>query len=159
MIVAGEDPRFIARRIVISAAEDIGMADPQALPIAVAASTAVQNIGMPEGRIPLAEAVTYLALAPKSNASYRALDAAIADVKNGLAGQVPTHLRDAHYPGAKELGHGQGYKYSHDYPHGVADQEYLPETLRGKRYYTPSTNGMERTMAERLENLHRLLRP
>lgn len=159
MIVAGEDPRFIARRVVISAAEDIGMADPQALPIAVAASTAVQNIGMPEGRIPLAEAVTYLALAPKSNASYRALDAAIADVKNGLAGQVPMHLRDAHYPGAKELGHGEGYKYSHDYPHGVADQEYLPETLRGKRYYTPSTNGMERSMAERLENLGRLLRP
>ncbi|UVI34519.1 replication-associated recombination protein A [Brevibacterium spongiae] len=159
MIVAGEDPRFIARRVVISAAEDIGMADPQALPIAVAASTAVQNIGMPEGRIPLAEAVTYLALAPKSNASYRALDAAIADVKNGLAGQVPMHLRDAHYPGAKELGHGNGYKYSHDYPHGVAAQEYLPETLRGKQYYTPSTNGMERTMAERLENLRRLLRP
>src|SRR5699024_3881101 len=96
MIVAGEDPRCIARRVVISAAEDIGMADPQALPIAVAASTAVQNIGMPEERIPLAEALTYLALAPKSNASYRALDAAIADVKNGLAGQVPTHLRDAH---------------------------------------------------------------
>ena len=159
MIVAGEDPRFIARRVVISAAEDIGMADPQALPIAVAASTAVQNIGMPEGRIPLAEAVTYLALAPKSNASYRALDAAIADVKNGLAGQVPMHLRDAHYPGAKELGHGEGYKYSHDYPHGVADQEYLPESLRGKSYYTPSTNGMERSMAERLENLRRLLRP
>lgn len=159
MIVAGEDPRFIARRVVISAAEDIGMADPQALPIAVAASTAVANIGMPEGRIPLAEAVTYLALAPKSNASYRALDAAIADVKNGLAGQVPMHLRDAHYPGAKELGHGEGYKYSHDYPHGVADQEYLPETLRGKRYYSPTDNGMERSMAERLENLRRLLRP
>ncbi|MGC2941487.1 MULTISPECIES: replication-associated recombination protein A [unclassified Brevibacterium] len=159
MIVAGEDPRFIARRVVISAAEDIGMADPQALPIAVAASTAVQNIGMPEGRIPLAEAVTYLALAPKSNASYRALDAAIADVKNGFAGQVPMHLRDAHYPGAKELGHGEGYKYSHDFPHGVADQEYLPETLRGKRYYTPTGNGMERSMAERLENLQRLLRP
>ncbi|MGO2037028.1 MAG: replication-associated recombination protein A [Brevibacterium sp.] len=159
MIVAGEDPRFIARRVVISAAEDIGMADPQALPIAVAASTAVQNIGMPEGRIPLAEAVTYLAMAPKSNASYRALDAAIADVKNGLAGQVPDHLRDAHYPGAKELGHGEGYKYSHDYPHGVADQEYLPETLRDKRYYEPSGNGMERTMGERLESLRRLLRP
>ncbi|WP_432788837.1 replication-associated recombination protein A [Brevibacterium sp. K11IcPPYGO002] len=159
MIVAGEDPRFIARRVVISAAEDIGMADPQALPIAVAASTAVANIGMPEGRIPLAEAVTYLALAPKSNASYRALDAAIADVKNGFAGQVPMHLRDAHYPGAKELGHGEGYKYSHDYPHGVADQEYLPETLRGKRYYTPTGNGMERSMADRLENLRRLLRP
>ena len=157
MIVAGEDPRFIARRVVISAAEDIGMADPQALPIAVAASTAVANIGMPEGRIPLAEAVTYLALAPKSNASYRALDAAIADVKNGLAGEVPMHLRDAHYPGAKELGHGEGYKYSHDYPHGVADQEYLPESLRGKRYYSPTGNGMERSMAERLENLRAIL--
>lgn len=159
MIVAGEDPRFIARRVVISAAEDIGMADPQALPIAVAASTAVANIGMPEGRIPLAEAVTYLALAPKSNASYRALDAAIADVKNGLAGEVPMHLRDAHYPGAKELGHGEGYKYSHDYPHGVADQEYLPDSLRGKRYYSPTGNGMERSMAERLENIRRMLRP
>lgn len=158
MIVAGEDPRFIARRVIISAAEDIGMADPQALPIAVAASTAVQNIGMPEGRIPLAEAVTYLAMAPKSNASYRALDAAIADVKNGLAGQVPDHLRDAHYPGAKELGHGEGYKYSHDFPHGVADQEYLPETLRDKRYYEPSGNGMERTMSERLETLRSILR-
>ncbi|MGO2940974.1 MAG: replication-associated recombination protein A [Brevibacterium aurantiacum] len=159
MIVAGEDPRFIARRVVISAAEDIGMADPQALPIAVAASTAVQNIGMPEGRIPLAEAVTYLAMAPKSNASYRALDAAIADVKNGFSGQVPTHLRDAHYPGAKELGHGEGYKYSHDHPHGVAAQEYLPETLRGKRYYEPTGNGMERSLGERLEMLQRLLRP
>ncbi|MCF2571518.1 replication-associated recombination protein A [Brevibacterium sp. UCMA 11754] len=159
MIVAGEDPRFIARRVVISAAEDIGMADPQALPIAVAASTAVQNIGMPEGRIPLAEAVTYLAMAPKSNASYRALDAAIADVKNGFSGQVPTHLRDAHYPGAKELGHGEGYKYSHDHPHGVAAQEYLPETLRGKRYYEPTGNGMERSLGERLEMLQNLLRP
>lgn len=159
MIVAGEDPRFIARRVVISAAEDIGMADPQALPIAVAASTAVQNIGMPEGRIPLAEAVTYLAMAPKSNASYRALDAAIADVKNGFSGQVPTHLRDAHYPGAKELGHGEGYKYSHDHPHGVAAQEYLPETLRGKRYYEPTGNGMERSLGERLQMLQRLLRP
>ncbi|SMX64859.1 replication-associated recombination protein A [Brevibacterium antiquum] len=159
MIVAGEDPRFIARRVVISAAEDIGMADPQALPIAVAASTAVQNIGMPEGRIPLAEAVTYLAMAPKSNASYRALDAAIADVKNGFSGQVPTHLRDAHYPGAKELGHGESYKYSHDYSHGVAAQEYLPETLRGKRYYVPTGNGMERSLGERLEMLQKLLRP
>lgn len=159
MIVAGEDPRFIARRVVISAAEDIGMADPQALPIAVAASTAVQNIGMPEGRIPLAEAVTYLALAPKSNRSYLALDAAIADVKNGLAGHVPMHLRDAHYPGAKELGHGQGYKYSHDHPHGVAAQDYLPETLTGKRYYEPTANGLERTLGERLESLRRLLRP
>ncbi len=158
MIVAGEDPRFIARRIVISAAEDIGMADPQALTIAVAASTAVANIGMPEGRIPLAEAVTYLAMAPKSYASYRAIDAAIADVKNGFAGQVPLHLRDAHYPGAKELGHGKGYKYSHDYPHGVAPQDYLPDTLTGKRYYEPTGNGLERSLQERLETLQRILR-
>ncbi|WP_375544624.1 replication-associated recombination protein A [Brevibacterium casei] len=158
MIVAGEDPRFIARRIVISAAEDIGMADPQALPIAVAASTAVQNIGMPEGRIPLAEAVTYLAMAPKSNASYKALDAAIADVRSGLVGEVPDHLRDAHYPGAKQLGHGKGYKYAHNFPHSVAPQQHLPEALRGKEYYTPSGNGMERTMGERLETIRRLLR-
>lgn len=158
MIVAGEDPRFIARRIVISAAEDIGMADPQALPIAVAASTAVQNIGMPEGRIPLAEAVTYLAMAPKSNASYKALDAAIADVRSGLVGEVPAHLRDAHYPGAKQLGHGKGYKYAHNFPHSVAPQEHLPEALRGKEYYTPTGNGMERTISERLETIRRLLR-
>ncbi len=158
MIVAGEDPRFIARRIVISAAEDIGMADPQALPIAVAASTAVEKIGMPEGRIPLAEAVTYLAMAPKSNASYRAIDAAIADVRNGFAGQVPLHLRDAHYPGAKELGHGKGYRYAHDYPHGVAPQDYLPETLTGKRYYQPTGNGLERSLQERLDTLQRILR-
>ncbi|GAA3832938.1 hypothetical protein KACC15558_07930 [Brevibacterium ammoniilyticum] len=158
MIVAGEDPRFIARRVVISAAEDIGMADPQALPIAVAASTAVQNIGMPEGRIPLAEAVTYLAMAPKSNASYKALDAAIADVRNGLVGEVPNHLRDAHYPGAKQLGHGKGYMYAHDFPHGVAPQEQLPEVLRGKEYYTPTTNGLERTISERLANIRGILR-
>ena len=109
MIEAGEDPRFIARRIMISAAEDIGMADPQALPIAVAAAEGVALIGMPEGRILLAEAVVYLATAPKSNASYKALDAAIADVRAGKIGRVPKPLRDAHYPGAKRLGHGKGY--------------------------------------------------
>ncbi|GAA1625275.1 MULTISPECIES: replication-associated recombination protein A [unclassified Brevibacterium] len=158
MIVAGEDPRFIARRVVISAAEDIGMADPQALPIAVAASTAVQNIGMPEGRIPLAEAVTYLAMAPKSNASYKALDAAIADVRAGKSGEVPNHLRDAHYPGAKALGHGKGYMYAHNYPHGVAPQEHLPETLKGTEYYTPSGNGLERTIEERLATIRKILR-
>ncbi|MCM1012553.1 MULTISPECIES: replication-associated recombination protein A [unclassified Brevibacterium] len=158
MIVAGEDPRFIARRVVISAAEDIGMADPQALPIAVAASTAVQNIGMPEGRIPLAEAVTYLAMAPKSNASYKALDAAIADVRAGKSGEVPNHLRDAHYPGAKALGHGKDYMYAHNYPHGVAPQEHLPETLKGTEYYTPSGNGLERTIEERLATIRTILR-
>ena len=159
MIAAGEDPRFICRRVVISAAEDIGLADPQALVLAVAAQTAVERIGMPEGRIPLAEAVVYLACAPKSNASYRALDAALADVRAGASGEVPTHLRDAHYPGAKALGHGVGYKYAHDHPHGVAAQEYLPEKLRGTTYYTPTGNGAERTMAERLAAIARLRTP
>lgn len=156
MIVAGEDPRFIARRIVISAAEDIGMADPQALPLAVAAQTAVERIGMPEGRIPLAEAVVYLACAPKSNASYTAIDAAIADVRAGRAGEVPMHLRDAHYPGAKALGHGAGYKYAHSFPHSVAAQDYLPESLAEASYYTPTANGAEKGMAERLAAIARL---
>lgn len=156
MIVAGEDPRFIARRIVIAAAEDIGMADPQALPLAVAAQTAVERIGMPEGRIPLAEAVVYLACAPKSNASYTAIDAAIADVKAGKAGEVPLHLRDAHYPGAKALGHGAGYKYAHSYPHSVAAQDHLPESLAEATYYTPTANGAEKGMAERLAAIARL---
>ena len=119
MIEAGEDPRFISRRVMISAAEDIGIADPQALLIAVAAADAVQYVGMPEGRIPLAEAVVYLATAPKSNAAYMALDAAIADVRAGKIGRVPKHLRDAHYAGAKKLGHGKGYRYSHDSELGV----------------------------------------
>ncbi len=114
MIEAGEDPRFIARRLVISAAEDIGLADPQALQIAVAAADAVAFIGMPEGRIPLAEATVYLATTAKSNAAYNAINAAIADVRAGGFGRVPVHLRDAHYAGAKRLGHGKGYKYAHD---------------------------------------------
>ena len=119
MIEAGEDPRFIARRIIVLASEDIGMADPQALVIAIAAADAVQMIGMPEGRIPLAQAVVHLATAPKSNAAYMALDAAIADVRAGKIGRVPKHLRDAHYSGAKRLGHGKGYKYPHDDALGV----------------------------------------
>jgi putative ATPase len=158
MIEAGEDPRFIARRIMISAAEDIGMADPQALPIAVAAAEGVALIGMPEGRILLAEAVTYLATAPKSNASYRALDAAIADVRAGKIGRVPTHLRDAHYPGAKRLGHGAGYVYAHDAEFGVAAQQYLPDALQGTEYYRPTTNGNERDVAARLEKIRAILR-
>jgi len=158
MIVAGEDPRFICRRVVISAAEDVGMADPHALTVAVSAHQAVERVGMPEGRIPLAEAVVYLATAPKSPASYKALDAAIADVKAGRAGQVPLHLRDAHYPGAKGLGHGEGYLYSHDWPYGVSPQEYLPETLTGTTYYRPTANGAEARMAERLASLERLRR-
>lgn len=158
MFEAGEDPRFIARRIIISAAEDIGMADPQALVIAVAAADAVQLIGMPEGRIPLAEAVVYLATAPKSNAAYLGVDAAIADVRAGRLGRVPKPLRDAHYPGAKRLGHGQGYVYSHDAEHGVAHQQYLPDELVGTEYYTPTTRGYERDVAARLEKLRAIIR-
>jgi putative ATPase len=157
MIEAGEDPRFIARRIMISAAEDVGMADPQALEIAVAAAEGVQLIGMPEGRILLAEAVVYLALAPKSNAAYLALDAAIADVRAGKTGRVPKHLRDAHYPGAKRLGHGKGYQYSHDAEFGVAPQQYLPDELVGTTYYRPTDRGFEREVAARLERIRAIL--
>ncbi|WBU39341.1 replication-associated recombination protein A [Homoserinibacter sp. YIM 151385] len=158
MIEAGEDPRFIARRIIISASEDIGMADPQALPIAVAAAQAVQLIGMPEGRIPLAEATVYLATAPKSNAAYAAIGEAIGDVKAGRMGRVPKPLRDAHYPGAKRLGHGTGYRYAHDAPFGVAEQQHLPDELRGREYYRPSGNGLEREIGPRLERLRAILR-
>ncbi len=158
MIEAGEDPRFIARRVIILASEDVGMADPQALPIAVAAAQAVQLIGMPEGRIPLAEAVVYLATAPKSNAAYVGVDAAIADVRAGRIGRVPKHLRDAHYPGAKRLGHGKGYVYAHDAEHGVAPQQYLPDELVDREYYRPTGNGFERDIAARLERIKAILR-
>ena len=158
MIEAGEDPRFIARRVMILAAEDVGMADPQALPIAVAAAEGVALIGMPEGRILLAEAVVYLATAPKSNASYKALDAAIADVRAGKIGRVPTHLRDAHYPGAKRLGHGTGYQYAHDAEFGVAPQQYLPDELVGTTYYDPTGFGYERDVTARLEKIRAILR-
>jgi putative ATPase len=157
MIEAGEDPRFIARRLVISAAEDIGLADPQALQIAVAAADAVAFIGMPEGRIPLAEATAYLATTAKSNAAYLAIDKAIADVRGGGFGRVPVHLRDAHYPGAKRLGHGKGYVYPHDSEIGVAPQQYLPDELRGRRYYEPKALGAERDVQARLEKIRRIL--
>lgn len=158
MIEAGEDPRFIARRVMISAAEDVGLADPHALPLAVAAAQAVQLLGMPEGRIPLAEAVVYLATAPKSNAAYLGVDAAIADVRAGRIGRVPGHLRDAHYPGAARLGHGAGYVYAHDEPFGIAAQQYLPDELVGTEYYAPSGNGAEREIATRLERIRVILR-
>ncbi|MDQ1512736.1 MAG: putative ATPase [Microbacteriaceae bacterium] len=158
MIEAGEDSRFIARRMIVLAAEDIGMADPQALPLAVAAADAVQFIGMPEGRIPLGEVVTYLALAPKSNASYLAIDAAIADVRAGRIGRVPQHLRDAHYPGAKRLGHGKGYRYAHDGEHGVVEQQYPPDELVGRDYYLPTGNGFEREAGPRVERLRKRVR-
>ncbi|WP_188742384.1 replication-associated recombination protein A [Agromyces bauzanensis] len=158
MIEAGEDPRFIARRIIVLASEDIGMADPAALGVAVAAADAVQYIGMPEGRIPLAQAVVHLATAPKSNAAYLGIDQAIADVRAGKAGPVPSHLRDAHYPGAKRLGHGKGYVYPHDDPIGVVPQEYLPESLRGAVYYEPTEHGNEREVFARLAKLRRIVR-
>lgn len=158
MLEAGEDPRFVARRIVISAAEDIGMADPTALQTAVAAAQAVQLIGMPEGRIVLAEAVVHLATAPKSNAAYMGLNKAVADVRAGFGGGIPMHLRDAHYPGAKQLGHGKSYKYAHDEPHGVATQQYPPDDLVGKDYYQPTNNGAERDIAARLERLRKIVR-
>jgi putative ATPase len=158
MIEAGEDPRFIARRIIVLASEDIGMADPQSLVIAVAAADAVQLIGMPEGRIPLAQAVVHLATAPKSNAAYMALDAAIADVRAGKTGRVPKHLRDAHYAGAKRLGHGKGYRYPHDDTLGVVQQQYPPDELKAVRYYEPTEHGNEREVSARLVKLRRIIR-
>ena len=158
MLEAGEDPRFIARRLMISASEDIGMADPTALQTAVAAAQAVQLIGMPEARIILGHAVVHLAAAPKSNAAYNGINAAIADVRAGRGQGIPAHLRDAHYPGAGQLGHGKGYVYAHDEPHGIARQQYPPDDLVGRNYYDPTANGAERAVAERLERLRRIVR-
>lgn len=158
MIASGEDPRFIARRLVISAAEDIGLADPHALSVATAAADAVAFIGMPEGRIPLAEATVYLATAPKSNASYLAIDRALADVQSGKTGPVPVHLRDAHYAGAKKLGHGKGYVYPHDHQLGVVEQQYLPDSLTEQVYYNPTDHGLEREISARLDKLRAITR-
>jgi putative ATPase len=158
MIEAGEDPRFIARRLVISASEDIGMGDPTALGVAIAAAEAVQLIGMPEARINLAQAVVALALAPKSNAVILAIDAAIADVKAGKIGPVPPHLRDAHYAGAKKIGHGSSYQYSHNDPRGVASQQYAPDVVDKVDYYQPTRRGGEAAYAEALAKIREILR-
>jgi putative ATPase len=158
MIVAGEDPRFIARRLVILASEDIGLADPTALPTAVAAAQAVALIGLPEARLNLAQATIALAVAPKSNAVINAINAAEADLAVGRAGPVPAHLRDGHYPGAAKLGHGVGYRYAHDHPHGVVEQQYPPDAVVGRDYYRPTPNGAERDIAERLGRLRRAVR-
>lgn len=158
MLVAGEDPRFIARRLMILASEDVGMADPAALPIAVAAAQTVALIGMPEAQLTLAHATTYLATAPKSNAVTTALAAAMSDIKEGKAGLVPPHLRDGHYSGAAALGNAQGYKYSHDDPDGVVAQQYPPDELVGVDYYRPTGRGAEREMAGRLERLRAIIR-
>jgi len=158
MIEAGEDPRFIARRLVILASEDIGLADPTALTTAVAAAQAVQLIGMPEGRLNLAQATIALALAPKSNAVIKAIDAASADVRSGKIGPVPSHLRDAHYPGSKKLGHGSGYKYAHDEPFGIAEQQYAPDVIEDSTYYQPTSLGAEAGVKERWERIRTLVR-
>lgn len=158
MVEAGEDPRFIARRIVIFASEDVGMADPTCLQVAVAAAQAVEFIGLPEGRINLAQAVIHCALAPKSNAVVSAIGAAADDVRRGLIGQIPSHLRDAHYPGASKLGHGKGYQYPHDFEHGLVRQDYAPKELRDRRYYQPTKHGAEARFAERWARIRDFLR-
>lgn len=153
MIEAGEDPKFIARRIIICASEDVGNADPQALSVAVSAFNAVDVIGMPEGRIPLAQAACYVACAPKSNAVYVGIEKALEDVRNKPVGQVPLHLRDASYKGASKLGHGKGYKYPHDYDGSYVNQQYLPDEFVNARYYKPSENGYERKIKEYLNKI------
>jgi putative ATPase len=158
MIVAGEDPRFIARRLMVHASEDIGMADPTALPVAVAAAQTVQLIGMPEARLALAQATVHLATAPKSNAVITAVDAAIADVRAGAVGAVPAHLRDGHYAGATRLGNAIGYRYPHETPEGVLAQQYPPDELVGRDYFQPSGHGAERALAERVPKLRRAVR-
>jgi putative ATPase len=158
MLEAGEDPRFIARRLVILASEDIGMAAPSVLQTCVAAAQAVQLIGLPEARINLAQAVIAAATAPKSNAVVVAVDAAIADVRAGHIGLVPPHLRDAHYATAKKYGHGVDYRYAHDWPHGIAPQQYLPDELVDAHYYVPTDHGNEAQIAERLPVIEAILR-
>lgn len=146
MIEAGEDPNFIARRIVICAAEDVGLADPQALILANAAAQAAHMVGFPEARIILSEAACYVALAPKSNSAYLAIDAAIADVRHKDCGQVPDHLKDSHYSGASKLGHGNTYKYAHNYPNGYVKQQYLPTPLMDASYYNGIKRGKEKQL-------------
>jgi putative ATPase len=158
MIVAGEDPRFIARRLMVHASEDVGMADPTALPVAVAAAQVVQLVGLPEARIALAQATIHLAAAPKSNSVVMAIDAAMADVQAGKAGLVPAPLRDGHYPGAAKLGNAQRYIYPPDLPESVAAQQYPPDELVGRDYYQPSARGAERSVAERLPKLRKVIR-
>src|SRR5579862_5769010 len=157
MIAAGEDPRFIARRLIVHASEDVGMADPTALQTAVAAAQAVEFIGLPEARINLAQAVIHISLAPKSNAVIKAISAAEADVRAGLLGAVPAHLRDAHYPGAGKVGHGEGYLYPHDFDDGIVAQRYAPDPVADRTYYVPSEHGLEARVAERARRIRAIL--
>ena len=153
MLYAGEDIKFIARRIMICAAEDVGNADPRALEVAVAATQAVERLGMPEARIPLAQAVTYVATAPKSNAAYLAIDAAMQRVQNEQIKTIPPHLQDAHYKGAGKLGHGIGYRYAHDYPDHYVEQQYLPDEVVGTVFYEPTENGYEAQIKRHMDRL------
>lgn len=153
MLYAGEDVTFIARRIMICAAEDVGMADPQALQVAVAAAQAVERIGMPESQIILAEAVNYVATAPKSNASYLSVSEALETVKKTQTAQIPAHLQDAHYKSAIKLGHGEGYQYAHNYKNHYVNQQYLPDALVGKQFYHPTEMGYEKKVAAYLEKI------
>ena len=155
MLEGGEDPRFIARRMVILASEDVGNADPQALLVATAAAQAVDRVGMPECALNLGQAAVYLALAPKSNASYKGISAAMAHVREHGAAEPPPYLQDAHYPGAAKLGRGDGYRYAHDEPDGVSDQPLAPEGVRGERFYRPTDRGFEAELARRLEWLRK----
>ncbi len=153
MLHAGEDINFIARRIVIAAAEDVGLANPRALEVAVAAAQAVRMIGMPEARIILSEAALTVALSPKSNSAYLGINHALENVKNGRIGEVPAHLRDSNYPGAAGFGHGKGYRYPHDYPGHYVRQQYLPEELEGAKYYVPTDQGSEKNIKSYYEYL------
>ncbi|MDO8886736.1 replication-associated recombination protein A [Candidatus Oleimmundimicrobium sp.] len=151
MIYAGEDPKFIARRMIIAASEDIGLANSRALEIAVAASRAVEFVGLPEARLNLAHAALYLSLSPKSNSVITGIDNALGDVKDKMTYLVPKHLRDSHYPGAKKLGHGDGYKYPHNFSGNYVEQDYLPKELKNEKYYQPSNSGQEKKIREALE--------
>ena len=151
MLYAGEDPKFIARRIMICASEDVGMADPQALVVAAAAAQTLERVGLPEGRIPLAQAAIYVATAPKSNASYMAIDAAMEAVAKVQVKSVPPHLQDAHYSGASDMGRGIGYKYAHSYPGHYVPQQYLPDELVGTRFFEPGSNGYEQRIRQYMD--------
>ncbi|MBP5772680.1 MAG: replication-associated recombination protein A [Eubacterium sp.] len=153
MLAAGESIDFIARRIMICASEDVGMANPNALVVATSAAEAVRQIGMPEARIILAEAAVYVAMSPKSNASYMAIERAIAEVENNVQARVPAHLQDAHYSGHDDLGHGVGYKYAHDFPNHYVDQQYLPDEIKDKKFYEPGDLGVEKELKERLAKI------
>ncbi|MFW6265005.1 MAG: replication-associated recombination protein A, partial [Bacillota bacterium] len=153
MLEAGEDPKFIVRRVIVHAAEDVGLADPQALQIATAAAKAVEFVGMPEARIPLAEAVLYIATAPKSNSVVTGIDSALNYVRTNNVPSVPLHLRDAHYKGSKDLGHGLEYKYPHNYPNNYVSQQYMPDGLEGLKFYNPGTEGKEKYIKECLHKL------